>query len=59
MVAVRECMLEAGCEMFADRSCFMPYVFSVGMVFVILLEVEEYVPCGVGVLGEDVGLGLW
>ena len=59
MVVVRECMLEAGCEMFADRSCFVPYVFSVGMVFVILLEVEDYVSCGVGVLGEDVGWGLW
>ena len=45
--------------MFAGRSCFVPYVFSVGMVFVILLEVEDYVSCGVGVLGEDVGLGLW
>ena len=58
MVVVREYMLEAGCEMFADRSCFVSYVFSVGMLFVVLLEVEGYVSCGVGVLGEDVGLGL-
>ena len=39
MAIIRKCVLKAGCEVFANCGGFVSYMFSMGVVFIVVLGV--------------------